>query len=100
MTHPAIEEALPSHTDEEPTGSQQAFHAVVHLLLPGGDENGRPMDADNARDWISEALRDRFLDWGFVRTGDPQAGVPGDLQTPVQVTVCRPYVEGTFLGDS
>lgn len=96
MLHPAIDTSLPFDTDAEPTGSQPAFHAVVHLVIPGVDEDGRPMDADAASEWISEALRERFLDWAFVPATDPETGEVGDLQEPISIQVCQPYIEGTF----
>lgn len=98
--HPALAETLPVHTDELPTATQPAFHAVVHLLVPGVNDKSEPMDETWASDWISETLRDRFLDWGYVRDAfDLGTMTEGDLQTPVRIEVLKPYVEGTFLSD-
>lgn len=97
--HPAIAETLPFHTDEDPTGTQPAFHAVIHVVVPGVDEHGQPMDEARASDWIAELLRFRVLDWGYVRSFDLETLEPGDPQTPIPITVCKPYIEGTFLSD-
>jgi hypothetical protein len=96
-----IAESLPFHANEQPTGQQRAYHAVVHLLVPCFDQNGNPVvSKTEAEDYISETLRGLFLDWGYVRAIDPETGEavdgPEGMQTPLELTVCRPYVEGTF----
>lgn len=90
--HP-IAEALPFDSDV-PDAAQPAWHAVVHLVVPCVDRNGTPVDSQAAaEDYIAETLRKQFLDWGYVLTED------GDRQTPIPITVCQPYVEGTFLSE-
>jgi hypothetical protein len=74
-----------------PTDTQPAYHAVVHLVVPDvGSEAA-------AADYISETLRDLFLDWQYVMSPEPDA--MGSLQTPIQITVSKPYLEGSFLND-
>ena len=88
--HPAIAATLPVDYDgPDPAGTQPAFHAVVHLLVPGTTEDGRPMTDASAADWISETLRDNFLDWWY----DTDHHRPG-MREPV--TVLSPYIEGSF----
>ena len=89
-----IAESLPYDSDA-PEEVQVAWHAVVHLVVPCRDRNGAPVDIETeACDYIAEALRGRFLDWGYVGTAE------GDRQRPIPISVSRPYVEGTFLDDS
>lgn len=91
--HDPIAESLPYDSDV-PEEVQDAWHAVVHLVVPCRDGNGAAVDnAAAAADYITETLRGRFLDWGYVATPE------GDPQTPIPVLVPRPYVEGTFLED-
>lgn len=94
--HPAIAETI-SATQETsmPTEKQPAYHAVVHLVVPGTDENGNTISEAAAIDYISYTLQDRFLDWSYINTHED-----GDsFQTPIQITVCKPYIEGTFIQD-
>lgn len=79
----------------EPGETQPAYHAVVHLLVPCFDRNGTPVDSQaSAEDYIAETLRGEFLDWGYVVDAES-----GDRQTPLPITVVRPYIEGTFGED-
>lgn len=98
-----IAESLP-YDSSVSDDTQPAWHAVVHLCIPHIDENGTPVDTvAAAEDYIAETLRDKFLDWGYVRATDPETGeaVPGwvGMQIPIPITVCDPYVEGTFGDD-
>ena len=98
-----IEARLP-YDAAVPAGTQVAFHAVVHLVIPCVDAFGTPVgNVDDACDYVSETLRDQFLDWGYVVAVDLETGAPvegaGRHQVPVAITVCEPYVEGTFLDD-
>lgn len=91
--------------EHESRGTQPAYHAVVHLLVPCFDCNGNPVDSQAAaEDYISETMRGLFLDWGYVRSIDPETGEmvdgPEGMQTPLEITVCRPYIEGTFGEDA
>ena len=89
-----IAESLPYDSDV-PEEVQNAWHAVVHLVVPCRDRNGAPVDTETeACDYIAETLRERFLDWGYVETAGR------DRQRPIPISVSRPYVEGTFLDDS
>lgn len=99
MSNPILD-SLPCDTDTEQTGSQAAWHAVVHLVVPCTDLNGTAVDsAAAASDYISETLRGRFLDWGYVLAPDVEGtGEPTAPQTPIPILVCDPYIEGTFLG--
>lgn len=102
MTNPIVD-ALPYHTDEEPTGTQDAWHAVIHLVIPHTDINGNPVDTEaDASDYVSETLRGQFLDWGYVvaPTADPDDSEETALQTPIRIVVSDPYIEGTFLEES
>lgn len=92
----------PDDCDTHDHETQPAWHAVVHLVVPCFDRNGNPVDSvAAAQDYISETLRNQFLDWGYLRATDPETGEPveGDigLQQPIPIVVCQPYVEGTFL---
>jgi len=87
--------------EHEPLGQQPAYHAVVHLLVPCFDAAGNPVTSQaEAEDYIAETLRGQFLDWGYVHATDPETGDviegPEGMQSPVEITVCRPYIEGTF----
>lgn len=81
-----IDQVLPfDHDGDDPTGSQSAFIATVRILVPCRDRNGTPVaDENDAMDYISETLREQFLDWAYVNQDDPK-----------QITVSEPYVEGT-----
>ena len=96
-----IDERL-SLDSEIPDGTQVAFHAVVHLLVPCVDRAGNPIrDIIDASDYIAETIRDEFLDWGYVMGIDQETGEastnPDDRQSPIEIIVSRPYVEGTFI---
>lgn len=97
--HEAIKSAITYGIQEAtalPTETQPAYHAVIHLVVPD-------MGSDAAAsDYIAETLRDQFLDWSYVREADDDTGgnvVEGALQTPIQITVSKPYFEGSFLVD-
>lgn len=102
MTYDPIAESLPYDSVILDGGTTQpAYHAVVHLLVPCFDRNGNPVDSEAAaQDYVSETLRGLFLDWGYVRATDPETGeaIEGEegMQSPIPITVCRPYIEGTF----
>ncbi len=90
--------------EHERLSNQPAYYAVVHLLVPCFDRNGNPVESQaEAEDYISETLRGLFLDWGYVRAIDPETGQtvegPEGMQTPLEIVVCRPYIEGTFGQD-
>lgn len=96
-----IEETLPSDSPVR-GGSQTAWHAVVHLLVPCRDNHGNPVSTQAAaEDYISETLRGQFLDWGYVRATDLETDEPilgeSGFQGPIPILVCDPYVEGSFL---
>jgi hypothetical protein len=98
-----IKERL-AYESDLPEATQVAYHAVVHLLIPCVDPFGIAIDDESAAmEYVSETLRDNFLDWGYVVAIDPDTGeaLEGDgletKQTPIAVTVCAPYVEGSFL---
>jgi hypothetical protein len=85
-----IADTLPPGEDE-PSGLQTAWHAVVHILVPCIDKSGVPVESETAAiDYISETLRSEFLDWGYMVDEE------GSRLTPIPITVCEPYVEGTF----
>lgn len=96
--HEAIKNAITLGAQESaplPTETQNAYHAVIHLVVPDvGSEAA-------ASDYIAETLRDQFLDWSYVRESDDDFNdTPlgeGELQTPIRIRVSKPYFEGTFL---
>lgn len=82
-----IGESLP-YDAEKPEATQIAWYAVVHILIPSHDRAGTPVDSEAAAcDYVSETLRNQFLDWGYDR----------GYNLPSPIEVCKPYVEGTFL---
>jgi hypothetical protein len=98
-----IKDRLPSDSPI-PAGTQKAFHAVVHLVIPSIDPYGLAIaDSEAAMAYVTETLCDKFLDWGYVVAIDPETGeaieydAPDRLQTPIPVTVCSPYVEDSFF---
>lgn len=99
--HPAIAETISIGQDAPlPEQTQPAYHAVVHLVVPGthngGPHHGEPIGEAGAADYIAETLRDQFLDWQYVTIYEDGDGA---YQSPIHITVSKPYVEGTFLGD-
>jgi len=93
MSNP-IDESLPyCHDGDMPTETQPAWSVVVRLLIPSMDIHGVPVDTiDAASEYVSETLRGLFLDWSYLESAD------GDgFQLPKQVTVSRPYLEGSWL---
>jgi hypothetical protein len=100
-----IKDRLP-YDSEIPAATQKAFHAVVHLVIPSVDPFGVAIDDESgAMEYLSETLRDNFLDWGYVVAIDPETGeaLEGEgletKQTPIPILVSSPYVEGTFLNN-
>lgn len=89
--HDAIKETITYGMQDDrplPTETQPAYHAVVHLVVPDvGSEAA-------ASDYIAETLRDMFLDWQYVATAEDDEST---LQTPIRITVSKPYFEGTFI---
>lgn len=87
MTSP-IDDTLPFHHEgDEPTDRQQAWVATVRIVIPCRDRNGTTVDSEAAAcDYVSETLRDQFLDWSYD-------------QPPVEIEVFEPYVEGSAFID-
>lgn len=72
-------------------GTQTAYGCTIHVLIPHHDTQGNPVnDADDVADYMNETLRGLFLDWAYTNSD-------GSRMTPM--TVCEPYVEGTFMED-
>ncbi len=89
-----IQEALPFHTDEKPKSVQVAWTATIHILVPCVDSNGESVDnLSAAQDYVSEALRGLFLDWGYTKADVGTKQPDGDLRP---IVVLKPYIEGTF----
>lgn len=75
-------------TTPAPRGTQPAWSAVVHLLIPHTDRYGTAVTTpDQAMEYISETLRGEFLDWGYA--------INIEHATVFPVEVCEPYVEGS-----